>query len=133
MFSNSSKYAIRTVLLLAKNQGERYTVPELGAELDIPTPYLSKILQQLSRNRIISSTKGRGGGFYVDKENLNHKMIDVIVSIEGHNIFEECILGLPKCSSKNPCWLHEDFSEFKDRMEQKLFKLSVAKLKDIEF
>ena len=132
MFSNSTKYAIRTVLFLAKNGDKKYTVPELGTELDIPKPFLSKILQQLSKNGIISSTKGRGGGFFLDKSNLKKKMIDIIITIEGHNIFDKCVLGLPECSNKNPCWLHDDYSDFKNKMEKSVFRYSIGKIIETE-
>jgi Rrf2 family protein len=133
MFSNSTKYALRTIYFLARNQGKKFTVPELGNELNIPKPYLSKILQQLSRNEMISSTKGRGGGFFLEKKNMNKRLLDIIISVEGHNIFDKCILGLPECSGNNPCWLHNDFSEFKNSMELKLKNLNLSMLKDTDF
>ena len=128
MFSNSTKYAIRTVLHLARTPNRKFTVHELSEELKIPAPFLSKILQQLSRNSVISSVKGRGGGFFLNDENQNLKMIDVIISMEGSDVFDNCILGLPECSGKNPCWMHEDFSDFKKRMEEKLYKFSIKEV-----
>ncbi len=46
MFSNSTKYAIRTVefLFLRRNTG-KISVAELAMELNILRPYLSKVLQ----------------------------------------------------------------------------------------
>lgn len=69
MFSNSTKYAIRTIeYLLFNKEGGKNTVGALAKELDIPQPYLSKIMQQLSKSKLISSTKGRGGGFILVKK-----------------------------------------------------------------
>ena len=128
MFSNSTKYAIRTLLFLAGHPAIKYTVEEIGTVLDIPIPYLSKVLQQLSRNEIISSSKGRGGGFYLTRQNMKKKLIDVIMVMEGHNIFEKCVLGLPQCSDKDPCLFHPEYRDFKGKMERMVLKHSIKSL-----
>ena len=129
MFSNSTKYAIRTVLFLAKIGAHRKcTVEEIATALQIPRPYLSKILQQLSKDRIISSTKGRGGGFYLTDENLKRRLIDVIICIEGQNVLDKCLLGLPECSEKDPCIVHADYKAFRQHLEKTISKQSIMSL-----
>ena len=129
MFSNSTKYAIRTALFLAKNQAQgKFTVEEIAHALHIPKPYLSKILQQLSRDHIISSTKGRGGGFYLTKENLQRPLLDIITCIEGHNVLDNCLLGLPECSDKDPCIVHSDYKAFRKNLEKAISKQSIKSL-----
>ncbi len=129
MFSNSAKYAIRTILHLSKMEADsKSTVEELAKELDIPKPYLSKILQQLSRSNIISSLKGRGGGFYLDENNMNRRLIDVIVCIDGKNIFDQCIMGLTICDAQNPCILHTEYKTFKVNLEKKICDESLKSL-----
>ena len=99
MFSNSTKYAIRAILYLSSlDVGKKSTVDDVAAELDLPKPYLSKLLQQLSRNTIIESSRGRGGGFFLSEKNLKRPLMDVIICLEGQNILKNCLLGLPNCS-----------------------------------
>lgn len=130
MFSNSTKYAIRTVLFLSRHRadGEKMRVQEIAAELDIPKAYLSKILQQLSKSNLVSSSKGRGGGFYLTNENVNHRLLDVVICIEGHDVFNKCILGLPNCGEVNPCHLHKNYSEFKAGLQQIIRDVSIQEL-----
>ena len=129
MFSNSTKYAIRTILFLAQREAHRKcTVEEIATELKIPRPYLSKILQQLSKDHIISSAKGRGGGFYLTAENLKRSLIDIIICIEGHNALENCLLGLPECSEKDPCIVHADYKAFRQNLEKTISKQSIMSL-----
>lgn len=108
MFSKSCKYAIRAVLYLALHSSEQHKlgVKEIAEALDVPGPFLAKLLQQLSRHHLISSTKGPNGGFYLSPENANANLRGVVESIDGPEVFTSCILGLPVCSSKNPCPLH---------------------------
>jgi Rrf2 family iron-sulfur cluster assembly transcriptional regulator len=134
MFSNSTKYAIRSIVHMLKNQDQgKSTVVEMATKLNIPQAYLSKVLQQLSKSEIISSTKGRGGGFYLSKENMDRPLIDVVICIEGHNIFNKCILGLASCSDDNPCILHLHYKPFKKSIEESICEQSVKDLLRISY
>ena len=108
MFSKACKYGIRAVLYLAVKSSEetKLGVREIAEELDVPKPFLAKILQQLSRHNLISSSKGTGGGFYLSPEDRETTLRDIIECIDGEDMFSACILGLPVCSSENPCPLH---------------------------
>ena len=129
MFSNSTKYAIRTIEYLLNNQSDKkISVVKLADQLDIPQPFLSKIMQQLSKGGIISSTKGRGGGFYLSRENVKRPLIDIVICMEGHNVFDKCILGLHQCSDENPCLLHQYFKSFKGSLEK---TVCIDSLKDL--
>ncbi len=129
MFSNSTKYAIRTIEYLLHHQDDgKVSVTTLAATLAIPQPYLSKILQQLSKGNIISSTKGRGGGFYLSEKNMNRPLIDIVVCIEGYDVFEKCILGLKECSDKNPCLLHKYYKSFKQSLQKPIHQDAIKEL-----
>ena len=129
MFSNSTKYAIRAIVYMMNDkENGKNTVVEMARKLSIPQPYLSKVLQQLSKSRIISSSKGRGGGFYLTKDNMLRPLIDVVICIEGYNVFDKCFLGLPECSDENPCLLHSYFKVFKRSIEKSICEQSVEDL-----
>jgi Rrf2 family protein len=114
---------------MLQNQDKgKNTVVEMATNLSIPQPYLSKVLQQLSKSGIISSAKGRGGGFFLSKDNMNRPLIDVVICIEGHNVFNKCILGLAECSDENPCLLHHHFKSFKTSIEKSICEQSVDDL-----
>lgn len=108
MFSKSCKYAIRAVLYLAihSDQNRKIGVKEISEALEVPKHFLAKILQQLSRYNLITSVKGPSGGFYLSEENRNAPLRSVVECMDGPEVFSSCILGLPICSSDNPCPLH---------------------------
>jgi len=109
MFSNSSKYAIKAVLFLAVNSSEkkRVMVKDMAAPINVPQAYLAKLLQELSREDIISSKKGPKGGFYLSEENSKLTLMDVIDIIDGKDRFNSCLLSLEKCNADKPCPLHD--------------------------
>lgn len=130
MFTNSTQYAIRAVLFLSRNRADdkKLKVDDIAQDLKIPKAFLSKILQQLSRNNLISSSKGRGGGFYLSDDNVSRSLLDIVICIEGHNVFDKCILGLPHCSESNPCHLHKYYMTFKKDLNKVITDASIKDL-----
>ncbi|MBT8282909.1 MAG: Rrf2 family transcriptional regulator [Muriicola sp.] len=109
MLSNSSKYALTAVLYLAEQTDETHKkmVKDLSIPTQIPKAYLAKLLQQLSKHKIISATKGPKGGYYLTEENKNLPVYSVIETIDGTQRLEACVLGIDECNSEHPCPLHE--------------------------
>ena len=115
MLSNACKYAIRSILYLAinSNESKKIGVKTIAEELETPQPFLAKLLQKLTRDKLVSSTKGPNGGFYLNNENKNYNIWDVVISIDGTVKFDNCFLGLAKCNDKNPCPVHFIAAPFK--------------------
>ncbi len=100
MLSNTCKYAIRAVIYLALNGNEKKIgIKEISKELEIPTPFLGKILQQLAKNKMLSSTKGPNGGFLLAKPATEITLLNIIEIIDGLDLFNECLIGLSTCSA----------------------------------
>ncbi|NNE25743.1 MAG: Rrf2 family transcriptional regulator [Saprospiraceae bacterium] len=128
MFSTTCKYAIRAMLYLAINTSEekKVGVDEIATALNVPKHFLAKILQQLTKYELATSSKGRNGGFYLTKENSNGTLLPIIEAIEGPNIFSGCILGLPECSGENPCSLHNQALNYRNGLLETLGTESIA-------
>ncbi len=115
MFNQKTKNAIRIVTFLADNQelNKKCGATKIATKIGVSQPFTSKILQDLARHNIITSTKGRGGGFYISETNQKKTIIDLISVFEDHMQIYECILGLPQCTDENPCVLHHIYKDFK--------------------
>lgn len=130
MFSKSCKYAIRAVLYLAVHSHEekKYGVKEVAEVLQVPGPFLAKLLQHLSRQGLISSAKGPSGGFYLSERNKAAPLRQVIEAVDGPEVFSACILGLPVCSSDNPCPLHNQAMAYRQGLLKLLEAQSIGEL-----
>lgn len=128
MLSNASKYAIRAVLFLAENssESEKHAAKHIGEELEIPLPFIAKLLQQLAKKKVISSTKGPKGGFYMTKKNAEQNVCAILDEIEANDIFAGCFMGLPKCGDDNPCPVHHIVLPFKQKLLKKFEEQSIA-------
>lgn len=118
MLSNACKYAIRSILYLGlqTSNKNKVNVKKVAQELEVPQPFLAKLLQQLTKSKLVSSTKGPKGGFYLSVDDKKNTIWDVIKAIDGSAKFDECFLGLSKCSDENPCPVHFIVSPFKENI-----------------
>lgn len=116
MLSRASKYAILSTLFLAEhsNKDKKISVKVIAESIDVPSPFLAKLFQQLVRAKIISSTKGPKGGFYLTEKNSAKNVCDIIENIDGLHKLNSCFLGLNECDSKNPCPVHFIVEPFKN-------------------
>lgn len=69
---------------------------------------------------MISSIKGRNGGFYLTKDNQLNSLISIVDSIDGLKKFNECMLGLAICGDENPCPIHHAVSPVKKQLIEQL-------------
>lgn len=117
MLSNASKYAIRSILYLAL-QGEKTKIgaKKIAEELEVPQPFLSKLLQQLTKNNLVSSSKGPTGGFYLNEKDRSNTIWDVIICVDGTTKFDNCFMGLSSCGDENPCPVHFTVAPFKKKL-----------------
>lgn len=106
MLSNTCKYGIRAVTYIALNDGEEKKIglKEISKELDIPAPFLGKILQNLAKNKLLDSTKGPNGGFSLRKSAREITLLNIVEIIDGLDLFTNCLIGLRTCSPTR----HED-------------------------
>lgn len=127
MISNSSKYAIKAVLYLALNSNEnkRVMVKHMANPINVPQAYLAKLLQELSREHIISSVKGPKGGFYLSEADRLHSLMDIVSVIDGEKRLQACVLSLEKCNEEKPCPLHKLISPTKSNLLKQLTEKSI--------
>ncbi|GGF50437.1 Rrf2 family transcriptional regulator [Echinicola marina] len=130
MFSKACEYGIRAVIciwILSKD-GKKIGIKKICEETDAPENFTAKVLQSLSKLGIINSSKGPNGGFYLDNNQAEIKLIDLVNAIDGAEWFVGCGLGLKECSNENPCPIHHEFK----RLRENLFKMLVNKsVKDL--
>lgn len=116
MLSKSTEYAIRALVFVQLRNWEqkRPGVGEIAKEIEAPEAYTAKILQTLTKNKLMDSMKGRGGGFFFNDNQSNLTLYDVIHVVEGDGCFHKCGFGLKQCNNDNPCPLHEKYKVVRD-------------------
>lgn len=108
MLSNSAKYALKAVLYLAvhSNEQNKIMIKDIAEPINVPQAYIAKLLQELAKKQIISSTRGINGGFYLTDLNIKQPAMNVIFAIDGSYKMCSCLLSLENCNEQVPCPLH---------------------------
>ena len=77
------EWALHSCVNLCFIPGETVTAKRLATFYELPTAYLNKQLQALSRAGILSSTSGPKGGFQLARQPDKITVLDVVVAIDG--------------------------------------------------
>ena len=131
IFSKTCELGLQAVLFLSIKKEKRiFTAAEVSKELKVPKEYVSKVMQILTESGIIGSKKGKNGGFYLAKSPSQIKLIEIVEAIDGLEIFRNCVLGFPGCSSDNPCPVHERWGKLRDDAYTMLSTETLEQLKE---
>ncbi|MBL7923643.1 MAG: Rrf2 family transcriptional regulator [Bacteroidia bacterium] len=131
MFSKACEYGIRSAIYIAEQSllNRKVSLKEVSGAIDSPEAYTSKILQQLSRSKVIHSDKGPTGGFSMAPSSLEKvKLSSIVKAIDGDGIYHGCGLGLKSCNEKKPCPVHYQFKAIRDELKEMLETTSVKAL-----
>lgn len=120
MFNKETEYALRSLVYIQcqNNQGLRPGIEEIATAAEAPQSFTAKILQRLVRIGFINSIKGKGGGFYFEKDKPDLPLKELIVAIEGDSLFNKCGFGMKNCNCENPCPIHNDYGVIRDGIEK---------------
>ncbi len=130
MLTRSSKNAIRAVLYLTNigSVNNKLSAKQIAESLEIPAPFLAKTMQELTKNKIVTSVKGPKGGFYLTKINKQKTLIDIIACIDNLEKFDNCFLGQSECNEDKPCVVHHIYAPFKKKLLDKLNTKSILEM-----
>ncbi len=103
-------------------------VREIAESQDIPVHFLSKILQQLVRRKILVSIKGRNGGFKLNQPAEQLYLLQIVEIIDGFDVFDLCGLGMRVCSDETPCPIHHEYQIVKIKVKELLLEKTLAEL-----
>ncbi len=132
MLSKSCEYGLRASLYLASLDRDGYTsIGTISEELDISFPFLTKIFQKLNDADLLTSQRGPKGGVALTKSPDEIALYDIVVAIDGDELFEECVLGLPECGDAEPCPLHNQWIDKRDQVETMFRSATLAELPEV--
>jgi Rrf2 family iron-sulfur cluster assembly transcriptional regulator len=90
---------------------------DLAAGSGIPLHYLSKILRRLVLAGLLESQKGQGGGFVLARAPGEIRFIDILAAVDAYPSEGRCAFGWGACDERNPCPLHDTWSQLNDAIQ----------------
>ena len=119
MLSKKSQYAFRALSYLVgkKNDGP-VLISDIATEKKIPIKFLENILLELKKAEILDSKKGKGGGYFLNRDPALISLATIIRLVNGPiamipcvsiNFHEQCL----NCNQQH-CGLHDVLIEVRD-------------------
>lgn len=103
MISQTTEYALRAVVWLAGQGDHSASTSAIAQATQVPSHYLSKVLQGLSRAGLVYSRPGRTGGVRLARDPATMTVLEVVEAVDPIRRIHECPLGI---HGTNLCPLH---------------------------
>lgn len=129
LFSKSFGYAVRSILYIASVQNEKQFVQleEISSNLHLPRQFMARVLKNLAKTKILTSTKGPRGGFSIGEQGLETSLLKILEVTDGNSL-ENCVLKKKNCNPSNSCPVHNDFTGIRKELIHLMSNLTIAKL-----
>ena len=129
VITRATEYAIRTIIYLAKHpKGEIVLKKDICRTQEVTPAFLTKILQPLIKVGIVSSQRGVGGGFLLNKASEDITLLDILEAEEGPLSLNHCLIEGGLCQRDSLCSAHRVWEEAQNSMVAVLKRHSVADL-----
>jgi Rrf2 family transcriptional regulator, iron-sulfur cluster assembly transcription factor len=128
--SHTTGYAIMALGFLNECGGRLVLAKDITNSTNIPLPYLSKILNALTRTGLIVGKRGYQGGFALSRSADKISLCDVADAVEGPDWLPACPLGIVGCSKHPLCPIHEFWVSQRAKILKELRSLTLADMSE---
>jgi len=127
VFSQTTEYALRAFIHVAREAPRSIRLREIAAAVDAPSRYLAKILGELTRAGYLVSTRGPAGG-YALAPGQSPVTLATIATVFEESTHHRCLLGSGVCGSNPDCPVHQRWAPIASAMSSFLARTTVAEL-----
>ena len=116
MFTQTVEYALRALVALAARPDRPQNNRALAQLTKVPGPYLSKVLQLLTREGLVEAHRGIRGGFSLSRPASQITILDAVNAVDPIRRITACPLGL-KAHGTRLCPLHKKMDAALEQIE----------------
>ncbi|MFH1771733.1 MAG: Rrf2 family transcriptional regulator [Candidatus Omnitrophota bacterium] len=127
LIKRDTDYALKALMHLTGLK-KCASVSELNKVLKIPNAFLRRLLQVLAKEGILTSQKGKGGGFKLKKKSDKIRITDIIEIFQGKMNLIECFLGKSICPNIKTCPLRDKLITIEKSVVSQLEEITIASL-----
>ncbi|MDF1535263.1 MAG: Rrf2 family transcriptional regulator [bacterium] len=127
--TKAADYAVRCCQHLSgAGVGVLVSRREVSEAMDIPSPFLGKIAQQLTRDGIIEIVQGARGGYRLLVGPTELSLLRIIEAVMGPVLLNACALDAGSCTRSVTCSVHGVWKDLLAQFRQQLDERKIADL-----
>ena len=128
LITRNTDYAVRALCCIAEQKQEVISADQLVKSLEMPRPFLRKILQTLNKEGLLNSSKGKGGGFALAVSPGKITLTDVMKIFQGPLRLNECTFKKMVCPNVKDCLLKKKIDEIEKEVILRLKAITFESL-----
>jgi len=131
LVTRAADYGLQGMMHLAGlSDGKEAYVAEIARQCQVPSSFLAKIFQSLSKAGLVKSHRGAKGGFCLAKPPEDITILDVIQAVEGPVLLNKCFIAGTDCKNYPDCPVHEVLEEATTKLVSILGRYNLRDLKE---
>jgi len=128
LYSMATGYALRALAALPED-GTYLQAKDLAGRVELPGPYLAKVLQALAHAGVLASMRGPHGGFRMARPADRITVGEVVAILNTMDSTTVCVMGFTSCLSQGrPCALHTAWCDAKATLDQTMAGVTISDL-----
>ena len=129
--TTKGRYALRAMTNLALTQSDRpVPIKQIAADEDISPEFLEQIFFKLKKSGIISSVRGPGGGFTLEREPEDVSAKEIFDAV-GEGLALTPCTGDGDCEREEICIMHDVWQEASVHIVGYFEKLTLRKIMEM--
>src|SRR5208283_2103824 len=128
--STKGRYGLRAMMDLAASQGEGKPVflSDIARRQDISEKYLEHIFSALRAAGLVTTIRGRKGGFLLTKSPSEITASSIITVLEGPCVLVDCVSKPKTCNKSGACAARDIWSLLGSKIEEVLSGFTLEQL-----
>ena len=126
--STRSRYGLRAMVSIARGAREPVTAERLAQCEDVSKKYLDRLLNKLRSGGMLSSIKGKGGGYILARPAGEIRVSDIVCTLEDGLCLVPCADDPAACAKSDTCPSRQVWIETAAVMKKALSGITLADL-----
>lgn len=130
MISTKGRYALKIMIDLAENSGERpISIKSISGRQDISIKYIEQIIASLVKAGLVKSVRGSQGGYFLTRPLREYGVGEILRAAEGDISPVECVsTDKTPCTKESICLLRPLWEELDEAVNKVLDSHSLEDL-----
>ena len=124
--STKGRYGLRILIDLATHDpGKPRLIRDIAQSQQISEKYISRLVINLRRAKLIRSVRGINGGFHLAKAPEQITLLEILETMEGPLSVVDCVRSPEKCKRQSLCPARDIWQKLNDGIRELTAKITL--------